>query len=107
MGGASDIKMRKQIRPAYVIFSHKRLFFVQNTESVIKTGSIVTIYIAYKLSSKSISSSSVLKNSLFGAIKVKNPITQKILKNIFILDMAYLLNVLVNLHIVDEPKPEM
>ena len=61
----------------------------------------------YKLYLKSISSSNVLKNSLFGAVKVTNPITQQILRNMFILDMAYILIVLVNLHIVTEPKPKM
>ena len=29
VGGASDIKMSKSTRPAYVIFNHKRSFFVQ------------------------------------------------------------------------------
>ena len=29
VGGASNIKMSKPIRPAYVIFNHKRSFFVQ------------------------------------------------------------------------------
>ena len=65
--------MSKPIRPAYVIFNHNRSFFVQKKENIIKSGSIVNIYIVYKLSSKSISSSNVLKNSLFGAIKVKKP----------------------------------
>ena len=40
-GGANDIKMSKPIRPTYVIFNHKRSFFVQKKENVIKSGSVV------------------------------------------------------------------
>ena len=71
--GADDIKMSKPIRPAYIIFNHKRSFFVQKKENVMKSRSIVSIYIVYKLSSKIISSSNVLKNNLFGAIKKTKP----------------------------------
>ena len=65
--------MSKLIRPVYVIFNHKRSFLVQKKENVIKSGSVLNIYIVYKLSSKSTSSRNVLKNSLFGTIKVTKP----------------------------------
>ena len=69
--------MSTPIRPAYVIFNHRRSFFVQKKkkekENIISNNSIVNIFIVYRLYSKSISSSNVLKNSLFGAIKVTKP----------------------------------
>ena len=67
--------MSKPIRPGYVIFNHKRsfFFFAKKKENVIKSESIANIYIVYKLSSKSKSSSNVFKNSLFGAIKITKP----------------------------------
>ena len=65
--------MSKPIRPEYVIFNHKRSFFEQKKENVIKTGSIVNIYIVYSLSQKTISSNNTLKNCLFGATKVTKP----------------------------------
>ena len=73
VSGAKDIKTRKPIRPAYVIFNHKRSFFVQKKENVIKSRSIVNIYIVYSLSQKIVSSNNALKNSLFGEIKVTKP----------------------------------
>ena len=36
VGTANDIKMSKPIRPAYVIFNHKKSFFEQKTENIIK-----------------------------------------------------------------------
>ena len=65
--------MSKPIRPAYVIFNHKRSFFEQKKENVTKSGSIVNIYIVYSLSQKTISSNNTLKNCLFGATKVTKP----------------------------------
>ena len=35
---ANDIRMSKPIRPAYVIFNHKRSFFAQKEKNVIKSG---------------------------------------------------------------------
>ena len=52
VGTANDIKMRRPIRPAYVIFNHKESFFEQKKENIIKSGSIVNIYIVYSLSQK-------------------------------------------------------
>ena len=65
--------MSKPIRPAYVTFNHKDSFFEQKKENIIKGGSIVDIYIVYSLSQKTIDSDNVLKNCLFGAIKVTKP----------------------------------
>ena len=45
VGTVNDIKMSKPIRPAYVIFNHKESFFEQKQENIIKSGSIVSIYI--------------------------------------------------------------
>ena len=70
VGTANDIKISKPIRPAYVIFNHKESFFEQKKENIIKSGSIVNIYIVYILSQETINSDHVLKNCLFGAIKV-------------------------------------
>ena len=52
VGTANDIKMSKPIRPAYVMFNHKESFFEQKKENIIKSGSIVNIYIVYSLSRK-------------------------------------------------------
>ena len=73
VGTASDIKMSKPIKPAYVIFNHKESFFEQKKENFIKSGSIINIYIVYSLSQKTIDSDSFLRNCLFGAIKVTKP----------------------------------
>ena len=73
MGGANDLKMSKPIRPAYVIFDHKRSFFEEKKENFIKSGSIVNIYIVYSLYKKTISSNNALKNCSFGATKVTKP----------------------------------
>ena len=45
VGTANDIKMSKPIRPAYVIFNYKESFFEQKKENIIKSESIVNIYI--------------------------------------------------------------
>ena len=73
VGTANDIKMSKPIRPAYVIFNPKESFFQQKKENIIKSWSIVNIYIVYSLSQKTINSDNVLKNCLFGATKVTKP----------------------------------
>ena len=73
VGTANDIKMSKPIRPAYVIFNQKELFFEQKKEKIIKSGSKVNIYIVCRLSQKTINSDNVLKNCLFGATKVTKP----------------------------------
>ena len=65
--------MSKPIRRAYVIFNHKESFFKQKKENIIKSGSIVNIYIVYNLSQKTIDSDNVLKNCLFGTTKVTKP----------------------------------
>ena len=36
VGTANDIKMSKPIRPAYLIFDHKKSFFEQKKENIIK-----------------------------------------------------------------------
>ena len=69
----NNVKISKLIKPAYVIFSKEDDFFQQDKLNVIATGSIVNIYIVYKLSLKTISSSNALKNCLFGATEVKKP----------------------------------
>ena len=65
------LKTRKLIRSGYVIFSKVADFFQQDKSNVIAAKLIVNIYIVYKLSTKSISSSNALKNCLFGATEVK------------------------------------
>ena len=65
--------MSKPIRPAYKIFNQKESFFEQKKENIIKSRSIVNIYIVYSLSQKTINSDNVLKSCLFGAIKVTKP----------------------------------
>ena len=65
--------MSKLVRPAYIIFNHKKSFFEQKKENIIKNGSIVNIYIVCSLSQKTTYSDNVLKNCLFGATKVTKP----------------------------------
>ena len=65
--------MSKPIKPAYVILNHKESFFEQKKENIIKSGSMVNIYIVYSLSQKTADSDNVLKNCLFGPIKVTKP----------------------------------
>ena len=66
-----SVKTSQLIRPGYVIFSKGADFFQQDKSNVLAAKSIVNIYIVYKLSTKSISSSNALKNCLFGATEVK------------------------------------
>ena len=49
VGTANDKKVSKPIRPAYVIFTHKESFYEQKKENIIKSGSIVNVYIVYNL----------------------------------------------------------
>ena len=64
--------MSKPIRPAYIIFNHKDSLLEQKKENI-KSRSIVRIYIVYSVSQKTINSDNVLKNCLFGTIKVTKP----------------------------------
>ena len=66
-----SVKTSQLLRPGYVIFSKSADFFQQDKSNVIAAKSIVNIYIVYKLSTKSISSSNASKNCLFGATEVK------------------------------------
>ena len=60
---------------------------VQSKSDAKTTRSVVNIYIVYKISSKSITSSNVLRNWLFCATKVSNTAT---LKNMIILVLEWL-----------------
>ena len=108
MGIAKDsLKTSKLIRPGCAIFSKGADFFQQDKSSVIAAKSIVNIYIVFKLSTKSISSSNALKNCLFGATEVKKPNNTQILKNGNIADMVLPLIKLVNLPIMIVVKLEI
>ena len=73
VSGADDIKMVKPIRPAYVIFNHKRSVFVQKKRKYNKqqfnSRYLYSIYTVFK---KHILAQ-CLKKQLFGAIKVTKP----------------------------------
>ena len=56
------------MKSANVVFSKEDDFFQQDKLNVIAAGSILNIYIVYKLSLKTRSSSNALKNGLFSAI---------------------------------------
>ena len=70
-GIVCDIILSRTIKPMHVIFRGKSLLYQKNND-VITDGPIINIYIVYKTSPKTISSSFVLKNSLFGAVKTTN-----------------------------------
>ena len=70
-GTMGDVVLSKPIKPICVIFKGKRILY-QHDNDVIAGGPIVNIYIVYKKSSKTINSSFVFKNYLFGAIKITN-----------------------------------
>ena len=70
-GTQGDIVLSKPINPVYVIFKEKSML-CQHINDVIAGGPIVNIYIVYKTSLKTIKSSFVFKNVLFGAIKITN-----------------------------------
>ena len=60
----------KLIRPTHVVLGEDKYF--QGVDQI-TTNNSVTIYIVYKLSSKSITTDNALKNCLFGAIKASRP----------------------------------
>ena len=80
--------MSKPIRPEYVIFNHKESFFVQKKENVIKSGSVVNIYIVYSLYQKTINSNNALKTVYLVQLKLQNLVILQILINTFILAMV-------------------
>ena len=71
------IKMSSPIKHACVKFDNDYISFTQRKENMVNTGAIVNIYIVYKVSSKGITSSNALKNSLFGTTKVTMPTNTK------------------------------
>ena len=54
---------------AHVILDDDYIFFGQRKTDIISTGSIVNVYIVYKIYPKSITSTNALRNGLFGASK--------------------------------------
>ena len=66
-----SVKSSKLTRPGYLIFSKSAQFFHQDHSNVIAAKLIANIYIVYKLSTKSTSSTNALKNCLFVAAEVK------------------------------------
>ena len=62
----------KLIRPTHVVFGADEYLFPDRNKIITKN-LIVNIYIVYKLSLKSITTSNALKNDLFGGIKVNRP----------------------------------
>ena len=52
--------MSEPIKPAYVIFNNEKSFLHQDKNDVIASGPIVNIYIFYRLSLETMSSSSAL-----------------------------------------------
>ena len=71
VGTLSGVVLSKPIKPMHVIFKGKGTL-VQNDNDFIVGGPIVNIYIVYKTSPKTINSNFVLKNCLFGTIKIAN-----------------------------------
>ena len=71
VGTTGDVMLSKLIKPTHAIFKGKGILF-QRDNDVIAGGPIVNIYFVYKTSPKTISSSFVLKNCLFGAVKITN-----------------------------------
>ena len=62
----------KLIRPTHFVLGTDE-YFLQDSSKVITNNSIVNIYIVYKLSPKSITTSNALKNCLFGTTKPSRP----------------------------------
>ena len=58
----------KLIRPTHVVLGTDKIFF-QDSYKVVANNSIVNIYVVYKLSPKTISTSNALKNYLFATVK--------------------------------------
>ena len=71
-----NISTNEKTRPFNVALEKKNGLFVQSSGGGRYTGSVVNIYIVYKLSSKSITSSNALKNCLFGATQMLNAATK-------------------------------
>ena len=65
------MSLNKTIKPTHVTLKDGG-FFVQLKSSAIINRSLVNIYIVYRLSSNAISSSTALKNGIFGATKITN-----------------------------------
>ena len=70
VGAANNIKMSKPIRPAYVIFNHKKS---KKKKRKYHKRRINSKYLYSIQPQKTINSDNVLKNCLFGAIKVTKP----------------------------------
>ena len=71
VGTLGDVVLSKQIKQMHVMFKGKGTL-VQNDIDIIAEGLIGKIYIVYKTSPKTMNSNFVLKNCLFGAIKIAN-----------------------------------
>ena len=71
VGTLGGVVLSKPIKPMHVIFKGKGTL-AQNDNDFIVGGPIVNICIVYKASPKTINSNFVLKNCLFGAIKIAN-----------------------------------
>ena len=70
-GTFSGVLLSKAIKLMHLMFNDGG-FLIHQKKDAIANGSIVNIYIVNRLSSKTISSSIVLKNGLFGATKITN-----------------------------------
>ena len=70
-GTVSSVLLSNAIKPMHLMFNDGG-FLIHQKKDAIANGSIVNIYIVNRLSSKTISSSIVLKNGLFGATKITN-----------------------------------
>ena len=66
-----DIKT-KLIRPSHVVLGANDYFF-QDGANVIPNKNIVNIYIAYKITPKTINTDNALKNCLFGSVEADRP----------------------------------
>ena len=62
-------------KPSHVVLEEKDDIITLKTSKAKTAGSVVNIHIVYKITSKDITSTNVLRNSLFGATKASN--TQK------------------------------
>ena len=71
IGTGGDIVLSKPIKPMHVIFKRKGTLAHRDND-IITGGPIINIYIVYNTSPKTINLNFVLKNCLFGAIKITN-----------------------------------
>ena len=69
VGTVGDIVLSKPVKPMHVIFNRKGAL-IQDDNDIIAVGPIANIYIVYKTSPKTINSSFVFGDCLFGAIKI-------------------------------------